>query len=199
MRDLPRRSTGSIAGWIFPVTGRELSRDRAQGAESPCDWLSPVGRRSQRKRRRRFDSSVVQQKRLSSSVAFDRLGSPSNYENRSARMKHWQAIAEKLSNAGFSWGCSCEIDSTGRCFSRRTLTLPTFRASAFWQTKDSPHFWNLSELLAMRRASGRKTDCVSGTRIGDSRCPTRRSMRMLRATFGVLLQAIAVGRRQAYF
>jgi len=26
----------------------------------------------------------------------------------------WEAIAEKLSQAGFSWGCSSETDSTGR-------------------------------------------------------------------------------------
>jgi hypothetical protein len=29
-------------------------------------------------------------------------------------MEHWQRIADKLRNAGFSWGCSSESDSTGR-------------------------------------------------------------------------------------
>ncbi len=29
-------------------------------------------------------------------------------------MKYWQPIAEKLSAAGLSWGCSSDIDATGR-------------------------------------------------------------------------------------
>jgi hypothetical protein len=29
-------------------------------------------------------------------------------------MKDWEIIADNLSEAGFSWGCSSEIDSTGR-------------------------------------------------------------------------------------
>ena len=29
-------------------------------------------------------------------------------------MEHWQRIANNLSKAGFSWGCSSESDSTGR-------------------------------------------------------------------------------------
>jgi hypothetical protein len=29
-------------------------------------------------------------------------------------MKYWEIIAENLAKAGFSWGCSSEIDSTGR-------------------------------------------------------------------------------------
>lgn len=31
-----------------------------------------------------------------------------------APMKHWEIIAEKLSAFGLSWGCSSEIDATGR-------------------------------------------------------------------------------------
>jgi hypothetical protein len=31
-----------------------------------------------------------------------------------APMKHWEIIAEKLSASGLSWGCSSEIDATGR-------------------------------------------------------------------------------------
>jgi hypothetical protein len=54
------------------------------------------------------------QERVSSSVALDSLGSASSHENRGARMKHWQAIAEKLSKAGFSWGCVSALDSNGR-------------------------------------------------------------------------------------
>jgi hypothetical protein len=33
---------------------------------------------------------------------------------RIRRVKHWEAIADNLSKAGFSWGCSSESDSTGR-------------------------------------------------------------------------------------
>ena len=29
-------------------------------------------------------------------------------------MKHWEIIADNLSEAGWSWGCSSQIDSTGR-------------------------------------------------------------------------------------
>jgi hypothetical protein len=35
-------------------------------------------------------------------------------EAESTRVKYWEAMAEKLSKAGFRWGCSSEIDSTGR-------------------------------------------------------------------------------------
>jgi hypothetical protein len=30
------------------------------------------------------------------------------------RVKYWEIIAEKLSASGLSWGCSSEIDATGR-------------------------------------------------------------------------------------
>jgi hypothetical protein len=29
-------------------------------------------------------------------------------------MKYWEVIADKLSASGWSWGCSSQIDSTGR-------------------------------------------------------------------------------------
>jgi hypothetical protein len=29
-------------------------------------------------------------------------------------MKYWEAIADKISASGWSWGCSSQIDSTGR-------------------------------------------------------------------------------------
>jgi hypothetical protein len=29
-------------------------------------------------------------------------------------MKYWEMIAEKLSSRGYSWGCSSQIDATGR-------------------------------------------------------------------------------------
>jgi hypothetical protein len=45
------------------------------------------------------------------------LGSLLRCRGQSGRIrpvKCWQAIAAKLSKARFSWGCSSEIDSTGR-------------------------------------------------------------------------------------
>jgi hypothetical protein len=33
---------------------------------------------------------------------------------RIRRVRYWEAIAENLSKAGFSWGCSSEIDSNWR-------------------------------------------------------------------------------------
>jgi len=33
---------------------------------------------------------------------------------QSIGVKHWEIIAEKLSASGLSWGCSSEIDATGR-------------------------------------------------------------------------------------
>jgi hypothetical protein len=29
-------------------------------------------------------------------------------------MKYWEVIADKLGKAGWSWGCSSQIDSSGR-------------------------------------------------------------------------------------
>jgi hypothetical protein len=29
-------------------------------------------------------------------------------------MRYWEIIAEKLSASGLSWGCSSEVDATGR-------------------------------------------------------------------------------------
>jgi len=29
-------------------------------------------------------------------------------------MKYWEIIADKLSTSGWTWGCSSQIDSTGR-------------------------------------------------------------------------------------
>jgi len=59
---------------------------------------------------------------------------------RIRRVKCWQAIAEKLSKAGFSWGCSSQINSTGRVLftadayssdGRRFIVLSDDKLSAF--------------------------------------------------------------------
>ena len=55
-------------------------------------------------------------------------------------MKYWEIIADNLSKAGFSWGCSSQIDSTGRVLftadaysndGRRFIILSDDRLSAF--------------------------------------------------------------------
>jgi hypothetical protein len=49
-------------------------------------------------------------------------------------MKSWKNIGENLSQGGFSWGCSSEIDSTGRVI---------FTAEAY--SRDGRRFIVLSE------------------------------------------------------
>jgi hypothetical protein len=57
--------------------------------------------------------------------------------SESSRVNSWEIIAENLSQAGFSWGCSSEIDSTGRvifttdAYSRRFTVLADGRLGAF--------------------------------------------------------------------
>jgi hypothetical protein len=54
--------------------------------------------------------------------------------------RSWETIAENLSQAGFSWGCSSEIESTGRVIftadaycrdGRRFIVLANERFTAF--------------------------------------------------------------------
>jgi hypothetical protein len=61
-------------------------------------------------------------------------------ERESRGVKYWEIIADNLSKAGFSWGCSPEIDSTGRVLftadayardGRRFIVLSDERLSAF--------------------------------------------------------------------
>jgi hypothetical protein len=61
-------------------------------------------------------------------------------------MKNWAAIADKLSKAGFSWGWSSEIDSTGRVLftadaysrdGRRFTVLSDERLSAFLELESA--------------------------------------------------------------
>jgi hypothetical protein len=69
-------------------------------------------------------------------------------ESKSGRIRHvkdWESIADNLSKAGFSWGCSSDIDPTGRVISLQTHTLAMVAGSPFCQTKGSARFWNLSE------------------------------------------------------
>jgi hypothetical protein len=58
-------------------------------------------------------------------------------------MEHWQRIADNLREAGVSWGCSFESDSTGRVLftadayasdGRRFTVLADDRLTAFFGT-----------------------------------------------------------------
>jgi hypothetical protein len=42
------------------------------------------------------------------------VGNSSGDENGSDAMKDWEIIADKLSKAGWSWGCLSAIDFEGR-------------------------------------------------------------------------------------
>jgi len=63
-------------------------------------------------------------------------------------VKHWELIADNLSKAGFSWGCSDEIDSRGRviftadAYSRnghRFTVLAEERLTAFLELQAAIH------------------------------------------------------------
>jgi hypothetical protein len=64
-------------------------------------------------------------------------------KGRIRRVNNWEAIADNLSKAGFSWVCSSEIDWTGRVIftadaysrdGRRFTVLADERLTAFAQT-----------------------------------------------------------------
>jgi len=68
--------------------------------------------------------------------------------NKMDKTHIWEIIADKLSKAGFSWGCSSEIDSTGRVI---------FTADAY--ARDGCRFTVLSDeklsgFLELERATG---------------------------------------------
>jgi hypothetical protein len=63
-------------------------------------------------------------------------------------MKYWKIIADNLSQAGFSWGCSTEIDSAGRVIftahaysrdGRRFTVLADERLTAFLELQAAIH------------------------------------------------------------
>jgi hypothetical protein len=60
--------------------------------------------------------------------------------------RHWETIADNLSKAGFSWGCSSEMDSTGRVLytaeaysrdGRRFIVLSEERLTAFLELESA--------------------------------------------------------------
>ena len=67
---------------------------------------------------------------------------------QSTPMKHWLRIADNLGNAGFSGGCPCESDSTGRVLftadayapdGRRFTVLADDRLTAFVELHAAIH------------------------------------------------------------
>lgn len=54
----------------------------------------------------------------------------------------WQTIAENLSRAGFSWGCSSQIDSTDRVIFTAHAYGRDGRRFTVLADENSPHFWN---------------------------------------------------------
>jgi hypothetical protein len=63
-----------------------------------------------------------------------------------ARVKYWEIIADNLSKAGWSWGCSSQIDSTGRVLftadayfsdGRRFTILSDEKLSAFLELESA--------------------------------------------------------------
>jgi hypothetical protein len=65
-------------------------------------------------------------------------------------VKYWEIVADKLSKAGWSWGCSSQIDRLVASFSQQTHTVVTGADSLFCQTKNSAPFWNWKESSAKR-------------------------------------------------
>jgi hypothetical protein len=53
-----------------------------------------------------------------------------------AQLKYWELIADHLTKAGWSWGCSSHVDSTGRVLSQQTRTATTESGSWSAQTKN---------------------------------------------------------------
>jgi hypothetical protein len=67
---------------------------------------------------------------------------------RIRRVRYWEAIADNLRKAGFSWGCSSQIDSTGRVIftadayapdGRRFTVLADERLTAFLELHAAIH------------------------------------------------------------
>jgi hypothetical protein len=71
------------------------------------------------------------------------MGDSSGHENRSHRVKNWETIADRLSKAGWSWGCVSAVACNGRTIGSLTHIGKRF--------------------VCARR---RKADCVRGTGIG---------------------------------
>lgn len=80
---------------------------------------------------------------------------------RIRRVRHWEAVADNLCKAGFSWGCSAEIDSTGRVIftadayapdGRRFTVLADERLPAFLELHAAIHHQlNSDEVLGNHR------------------------------------------------
>jgi hypothetical protein len=59
------------------------------------------------------------------------------------RVKRWEAIADKLSKAGWSWGYVSVLDSEGERLGLLMLTAIMAKGLSFGQMKSCPRFLNL--------------------------------------------------------
>ena len=92
-------------------------------------------------------------------------------------MKHWEIIANNLSKAGFSWGCSSESDSTGRVLfstdayapdGRRFTVLADDKLTAFLELHaaidrqlNSMKYWQI--IIENLRNAGWNCGCMATT------------------------------------
>jgi hypothetical protein len=56
-------------------------------------------------------------------------------KTKSARVKYWETIADNLSKAGWTWGCSSQLIRLAACFSQQTRTAATVAGSLFSHEK----------------------------------------------------------------
>jgi hypothetical protein len=68
--------------------------------------------------------------------------------------RYWEIIADELSKAGFSWGCSSEIDSTGRVIFTADGYARDGRRFTVLADEIFNAFWDYRELQVSRWATG---------------------------------------------
>jgi hypothetical protein len=91
-------------------------------------------------------------------------------EAKSHRMKYWEIIAENLNNAGWSWGCSSRVDSTGRVLftadaysrdGRRFTVLSDEKLSAFLELEAAMKAAKVGNCVIKKIISGGQTGADS--------------------------------------
>ncbi len=108
------------------------------------------------------------------------------------RVRYWEIIADNLSKAGWSWGCSSQIDSTGRVLftadaysrgGRRFTVLSDEKLSAFLE---------LERVTSV--APGAKSKLAIRSLL---RCGSRRSTNSLPSVRGRILRAMDLDEKMA--
>ena len=61
-------------------------------------------------------------------------------------MKYWEILADELSASVWSWGCSSQVDSTGRCFHGPTRTVSN-------NDESFPLFRKLTAFIELQRVT----------------------------------------------